>query len=233
MRIIGVTTPVAPPSVSFTVAHGQDPRDQLLKLGFLPIQPLSTVLIEGEIVFTYLVREAPHRTPTRRPRSRVVFDEALPDEVPVTKQRVGAYAVVMSERGLLGTVNSSLTAVPGTWALPGGGVDPGESPAQAVVREVYEEAGQHITLDRVLTLDSDHWVGRSNTGVLEDYHALRVVYGATCETPSEPVVHDRGGSTERASWVPCHSWRRLHWTIASRNLLARYVGQLARDQSLK
>lgn len=233
MRIIGVTTPVAPPSVSFTVAHGEHPRDQLLGLGFLPVQPLSTVLIEDEIVFTYLIREARQRASAHRPRTHVVFDEPRPGEEPVTKQRVGAYAVVLSERGLLGTVNSSLTAVPGTWALPGGGVDPGESPAQAVVREVYEEAGQHITLDRVLTLDSDHWVGRSNSGVLEDYHALRVVYGATCETPSEPVVHDLGGSTERADWVPWRSWRRLHWTIASRNLLARYVGQMALDQFLK
>ncbi|TRY18693.1 NUDIX domain-containing protein [Tessaracoccus rhinocerotis] len=233
MRIIGVTTPVAPPSVRFTVAHGEHPRDQLLGLGYIPLRPLSTVLVDGEIVFTYLVRKAGERPQARRRRPNVVFDEAGPDEVPVTKQRVGAYAVVLSERGLLGTVNSSLTAVPGTWALPGGGVDPGESPAQAVVREVFEESGQRITIDRVLTLDSDHWVGRSNSGVLEDYHALRVVYGATCEAPSEPVVHDLGGSTERAGWVPWQSWRRLHWTISSRNLLARYVGQMALDQSLK
>lgn len=233
MRIIGVTTPVAPPSVSFTVAHGQHPRDQLLGLGYIPLQPLSTVLVDGEIVFTYLVRQVTGRPSARRPKAHPVFDRARPDEVPVTKQRVGAYALVLSERGLLGTVNSSLTAVPGTWSLPGGGVDPGETPAQAVVREVFEESGQHVTLDRVLTLDSDHWVGRASTGVLEDYHALRVVYGATCEAPSEPVVHDRGGSTERAGWVPWHSWRRLHWTISSRNLLARYVGQLTLDQSLK
>lgn len=233
MRIIGVTTPVSPPSVQFTVAHGEHPRDQLLGLGFVPLRPLATVIVDDEIVFTYLVRKTAEPVAARRPRTQVVFDEALPGEVPVTKQRVGAYAVVLSERGLLGTVNSSLTAVPGTWALPGGGVDPGESPAQAVIREVYEESGQHITLDRVLTLDSDHWVGRSNTGVLEDYHALRVVYAATCETPSQPVVHDLGGSTERADWVPWQSWRRLHWTIGSRNLLARYVGQMALDQSLK
>lgn len=232
MRIIGVTTPVAPPSVQFSVAHGQHPRDQLLGLGFVPLQALSTVLVGDEIVFTYLVRRTAVRGSERR-RRHMVFDEALPGEVPAVKQRVGAYAVVLSERGVLGTVNSELTAVPGTWALPGGGVDPGESPAQAVEREVFEETGQHIRINRVLTLDSDHWVGRSNTGVLEDYHALRVLYAATCETPSQPVVHDLGGSTERADWVPLQSWRKLHWTITSRNMLARYVGQQALDQSLK
>lgn len=213
--------------MQFTVGHGEHPRERLHESGYVPVQPLSAALVDGEIVFTYLVRERHGPDPRPRWRPRVVFDQPEPHETPVLNQRVGAYAVVLSERGLLGTVNSSLTAAPGTWALPGGGVDPGESPSEAVIREVYEEAGQHITIDRVLALDSDHWIGRANSGVLEDFHALRVVYGARCETPSEPVVHDRGGSTERAGWVPLHSWRRLHWTISSRSLLARYAGQLA------
>ncbi len=32
----------------------------------------------------------------------------------------------------------------GLWCLPGGAIDPGESPAVAVVREVYEETGLHV-----------------------------------------------------------------------------------------
>lgn len=32
----------------------------------------------------------------------------------------------------------------GRWGLPGGAVDPGETPAQAVVREVYEELRVHV-----------------------------------------------------------------------------------------
>ena len=233
MRVIGVTTPVGQPSAQFTVGHGEHPRERLLALGYVPIHPLSAVLAGEEIVFTYLVREA--HTPDCGPRrpSPIVFDRPLRNEQPVFNQRIGAYAVVVSERGLLGTVNSKLTAAPGTWALPGGGIDPGESPSEAVIREVYEETGQQIEIDRVLTLDSDHWVGRSHAGVLEDFHALRVVYGATCKTPSEPVVHDLGGSTERAGWVPWRLWRKLHWTISSRSVLARYAGQLALDQSLK
>lgn len=33
---------------------------------------------------------------------------------------------------------------PTWWVLPGGGIDPGESPEQAAVREVFEETGAHI-----------------------------------------------------------------------------------------
>ncbi len=38
----------------------------------------------------------------------------------------------------------------GRWGIPGGAVDPGESPARAAVREVYEETGLIVELLRVL-----------------------------------------------------------------------------------
>jgi 8-oxo-dGTP pyrophosphatase MutT (NUDIX family) len=39
---------------------------------------------------------------------------------------------------------------PGVWALPKGGLDPGESPGAAAVREVEEETGATGKLDRKL-----------------------------------------------------------------------------------
>ena len=37
----------------------------------------------------------------------------------------------------------------GTWCAPGGAIDPGETPAEAVVREAYEETGLHIVPEKV------------------------------------------------------------------------------------
>ena len=56
--------------------------------------------------------------------------------------RPGAYAILPGAQGLLLTHQ----AVPDPEVqLPGGGIDPGESPTQALVREVYEETGWRVT----------------------------------------------------------------------------------------
>lgn len=34
------------------------------------------------------------------------------------------------------------------WVLPGGGIDPGESPEEAVLRELFEESGFHVKILR-------------------------------------------------------------------------------------
>ena len=232
MHVVGVLSPVGSLRVNVAIRHGEHPSEALFTQGFVPVRPLSATLVEDEIFLTYLVREV--SVMDRRPRRRhVVHEEPAASQKPVIHQRIGAYAVVLSERGLLGTVNSTLTGAPGTWTLPGGGIDPGESPSQAVLREIYEETGQDVQLTRIIALESDHWIGRSTKGVLEDFHALRIVYGAQCETPSSPVVHDLGGSTERADWVSLRTWRALHWTISSRTLLSRHLRSLTGHQFLK
>ena len=38
----------------------------------------------------------------------------------------------------------------GTWSLPAGAIDPDETPAQAVVREVAEETGLEVSVERLL-----------------------------------------------------------------------------------
>ncbi|GAA0799650.1 NUDIX hydrolase [Spirilliplanes yamanashiensis] len=37
----------------------------------------------------------------------------------------------------------------GQWSVPAGAIDPGEQPADAVVREVYEETGVHVAVEGV------------------------------------------------------------------------------------
>jgi 8-oxo-dGTP pyrophosphatase MutT (NUDIX family) len=118
----------------------------------------------------------------------------------VPHQRVAAYAVVVADERVLLTQLSERTGAGGRWNLPGGGLDAGEGPEAAVVREVLEETGQEVEDVRLVDVMTQHWVGRSPRG-LEDYHAVRLLHTARCPRPTPPVVHDVGGSTADARWV--------------------------------
>ncbi|WP_432571893.1 NUDIX hydrolase [Kineococcus sp. SYSU DK005] len=125
------------------------------------------------------------------------------DAAPVVRQRLAAYAVVVSpDDEILLTRLSPLTPSPGRWTLPGGGVDHGEHPLTAAVREVHEETGMDVDVDALVDIGSEHFTGRSPRGVLEDFHAVRLLVTATARQVRDPRVLDVGGSTDLGSWVP-------------------------------
>ena len=64
-----------------------------------------------------------------------------PDKGRTYTRRAGAYAILPGRDGLLLTYQD---APEPEVQLPGGGIDPGESPVQALIREVYEETGWRI-----------------------------------------------------------------------------------------
>ncbi|GEB52050.1 MULTISPECIES: (deoxy)nucleoside triphosphate pyrophosphohydrolase [Streptomyces] len=62
-----------------------------------------------------------------------------------TKRIVVAGAVVRDGK-LLAARRTSPSALAGRWELPGGKVDPGESPQAALTRELHEELGVDVTV---------------------------------------------------------------------------------------
>jgi len=61
-----------------------------------------------------------------------------------------AGAVVRDEHGRLLLVRRGSEPSKGLWSLPGGRVEPGETPAMAAVREVREETGLAVEVGRLL-----------------------------------------------------------------------------------
>lgn len=231
MEIIGVEVAGGPQVVSFLVPHGIDPRVLLFERGWSLRRWLSaTTTAEDVVLMTAQV--APVRDGMIAPvnRTRSTGRHLSPT---VVKQRVAAYAIALSTRGLLATCFSKRTAVPDTWGLPGGGRETGEHLATTLLREIQEETGQTAQILRLLDVQSDHWVGRSPTGQVEDFHALRVVYAATVPEPTDPIVHDVGGTTSAARWVKPACWRRLSWSGATRILLEAHLLSLQRELGLR
>ncbi|HXH79192.1 NUDIX hydrolase [Nocardioides sp.] len=125
------------------------------------------------------------------------------------RQRVAAYAVIMRVRDepevLLCRLAPRISRNE-LWTLPGGGLDHGEDPRDALVREIGEETGLTATVGTTARVYSAHLPRASRDGVMTDFHALRIVYDAwvPADAPAPRVV-EVDGSTMEAAWRPMAS----------------------------
>ena len=100
---------------------------------------------------------------------------------------VGA-VVVVGERLLL--VRRGRGPAAGDWSIPGGRVEPGETLAEAVVRELEEEAGIEGVCGPLIG-----WVERID----EDHHYVILDFSVDVLEGTEPVA---GDDAVEARWVP-------------------------------
>lgn len=123
--------------------------------------------------------------------------------------RVVAGAIVDGPR-LLAALRGPGMSSPNLWELPGGKVEPGESDADALIRELREELGITVEVGRAL--------GHVNHGRIELHAYLAVV---TAGTPT-PLEH------AELRWVDAEALERLVWAPADRPFLGPLAERLAR-----
>ncbi len=128
--------------------------------------------------------------------------EALADHRPFQLQRVAAYALIRRGTDVLLTRISQRGFHSGVWTLPGGGIDHGESPEHALVREVAEECGVECLVEGLLAVHDLHFGGTAPSGRHEDFHGIHLIYSATVATDAEPRVVEDDGTADAAAWVP-------------------------------
>jgi 8-oxo-dGTP diphosphatase len=99
-------------------------------------------------------------------------------------------ALVHDDEGRLLVVRRGREPGRGLWSVPGGRVEPGESDAAAVEREVLEETGLHITVGV--------WVGTViRDGPAGSSYDIRD-YAAALAGPASPVA---GDDADEVRWV--------------------------------
>jgi 8-oxo-dGTP diphosphatase len=116
------------------------------------------------------------------------------------ESRLGAYAVVVDDRArvLLALWNESDQPL---WTLPGGGVELNETVEEGTIRELREETGYEVALDRLLGVDTlvippeDRSVARGGW-----FRGIRVIFEAT--VVDGELRHEVDGSTDEARWIP-------------------------------
>lgn len=131
-----------------------------------------------------------------------LVQEALAEHRRFAMQRVAAYALIIREEEVLLTRISQRGFHSGSWTLPGGGIDHGESPRNALLREVREECGIDCVVGELLEVDDVHVGGTAPSGRDEDFHAIHLVFAATMPTDAEPRVLEVEGTTDAVAWVP-------------------------------
>ncbi len=114
--------------------------------------------------------------------------------------RVGGYCLAHDGDGrvLLCRLVASEGAAAGAWTLPGGGVEWGEDPADAAIRELAEETGLVGTAERIEIVHSRTFRpavvhGRGPLHAIAIVYRVRIVGGA--------LTHETDGSADRAAWI--------------------------------
>ena len=114
--------------------------------------------------------------------------------------RVGAYAVLVDDRDriLLALWNEGPAPA---WTVPGGGVEDGETPEQAAIREVWEETGYRVELTRLLGRDTFTFAADERLdGSGRALDVVRIVFEG--RIVAGELAHEVGGTTDRAAWIP-------------------------------
>ncbi|CAN5598488.1 hypothetical protein BH20CHL7_BH20CHL7_14230 [soil metagenome] len=133
------------------------------------------------------------------------------------RTRVAAYALWRDVEGrvLLCHIAPSVGAGD-IWTLPGGGLQFGEPPAAAVLRELEEESGYVGEVVRLLDV-SDRLFEQSDDGV--PLHAIRLVYEV--RVVSGAMRDEPDGSTDMCRWVTTTEAGDLRLGELARNAIAR------------
>lgn len=108
-------------------------------------------------------------------------------------QRMGAYGVCINQSGAI--LLSRYAPPDGRWVLPGGGVDHGEHPETAVVREVFEETGYDVRVERLLAVESGTWT----TSDLVSIHSVNFLY--IVDMVGGSLASEVDGSSDLAGWI--------------------------------
>lgn len=135
---------------------------------------------------------------------------AADDDGVVRLLRIGAYALCRDGGRLLCCRLAPDQPSPGSWTLPGGGIEFGEHPEAAVLRELAEETGLAGRVVAIATARSRVYPGQLPDGRRRELQAVALVYRVAITGGT--LRDEPAGSTDRAAWLDERELRELRLT---------------------
>jgi 8-oxo-dGTP diphosphatase len=130
---------------------------------------------------------------------------------PIAARLVVGAALLRNGR-VLAARRTTPPAAAGRWELPGGKVEPGETPEEALVREIAEELGCRVAVVG--------WLAGSSP--ISDGLRLEVARVDLVDGEPDPVEHDR------VRWLTADRLEEVDWLDSDRPFLAE-LGELLRN----
>jgi 8-oxo-dGTP diphosphatase len=130
-----------------------------------------------------------------------VTDPAVSDAVPAPNRRtrIGSYSLCLDADGrLLLARLSALEVDVGAWTMPGGGINFGEHPDAAAIRELEEETGLVGEIEHVAGIFSHVYRKSTFTGG-DDLHFLGIIY--RMRIVGGELRDEIDGTTDKSAWL--------------------------------
>ena len=123
---------------------------------------------------------------------------------------IGAYGIILDPDGRLLLARMVGGFDDGKWTMPGGGIEWGEHPDAALVRELEEETGI-VDIDNFNICDVYSHVYPNNDELgLEPLHHIGIVYKVNVS--SFELKYEKDGFTDRCEWLTEEKARALSLT---------------------
>lgn len=127
----------------------------------------------------------------------------------MTKHLHVACAIIEQNGLVLATQRSTTMTLPLKWEFPGGKLEAGETPEQALIREVSEELGISVTINAALARTTHSYPDFTVT-----------LYPFTCIwSDGTLILHEHNAM----HWLTPEQMPELDWAAADRPIISEYL----------